>query len=482
MMGNLPRWPAPFEEDNVIHHTNRSKGWSRPHRAGLVAAAMVATSIVAWAQGTRLEMPKNKYRIEDDVQLGQQAAAKAEQQLPLMRDQEIEDYVNEIGQKLVGAIPREFQQPRFHYTFRVVNSSEINAFALPGGPMFVNRGMIEAAKTEGEMAGVMGHEISHVILRHATAQATEAQKFQIGSVLGQIAGGVIGGGLGDLIGMGSQIGFGAGVLRYGRKYETQSDILGAQLMAKVGYNPRDLANMFRTIEEQGGRGGPEWLSSHPDPGKRNQRIAEEARLLGFSSTKSPDSVKFRRVQQRLGTMPATPKQTQGGGSASPQGEGGYPGRVPPPSSSYRQVGTDRFSLIVPDNWREFRGEDSVTWTPEGAYGRKALSHGLMAGTALTNTSDLRQASEQYIESLLQGNPYLRQQTGFQGSSLAGRRGLVTTLAGKSPIHGRTELVTILTTFLGRGEILYLVAVVPAEERQEYAPVFQTARRSLRLGN
>jgi hypothetical protein len=106
----------------------------------------------------------------------------------------------------------------------------------------------------------------------------------------------------------------------------------------------------------------------------------------------------------------------------------------------------------------------------------------MAGTALTNTSDLRQASEQYIESLLQGNPYLRQQTGFQGSSLAGRRGLVTTLAGRSPIHGRTELVTILTTFLGRGEILYLVAVVPAEERQAYAPVFQTARSSLRLGN
>ena len=156
----------------MIHHTNHSKGWSGHRRARLVTAVIAATSIVAWAQGTRLEMPKNKYKIEDDVQLGRQEAAKAEQQLPLLRYQEIEDYVNEIGQKLVGAIPREFQQPSFHYTFRVVNSSEINAFALPGGPMFVNRGMIEAAKTEGEMAGVMGHEISHVILRHATAQAT----------------------------------------------------------------------------------------------------------------------------------------------------------------------------------------------------------------------------------------------------------------------------------------------------------------------
>ena len=469
----------------MIHHTKSFCDWCRHRMAGLVAAAIMATSlasIAAWAQGTRIEMPKNKYRVEDDVQLGQQAAAKVEQQMPLLRDREIEDYVNEIGQKLVGAMPREFQQPKFQYTFKVVNAAEINAFALPGGPMFVNRGMIEAAKTEGEMAGVMGHEISHVILRHATAQATEAQKFQIGSILGQIAGGVIGGGLGDLIGMGSQIGFGAGVLRYGRKYETQSDILGAQLMAKVGYNPRDLANMFRTIEEQGGRGGPEWLSSHPDPGKRNQRIAEEARLLGSSSTKSPDSIEFRRVQQRLRSIPAAPTQTQPGGSAGPQGQGGYSGRVPPPSSSYRQVGTSRFSLIVPDNWREFRGEDSVTWTPEGAYGQKGLSHGLMVGTVLTNTSDLRQASEQYLESLLQGNPYLRQQTGFQSSSLAGRRGLVTNLAGRSPIDGRTELVTILTTSLGRGEILYFAAIVPAEERQEYTPVFQRARSSLRLGN
>jgi hypothetical protein len=466
----------------MIHRTNHLHNWFRRRLVVLLAAAIVLAPIEAWARGTRIEMPKNKYNIEDDVQLGQQEAAKAERQLPLLRDQEIEDYVNEIGQKLVEAIPGEFQQPKFHYTFKVVNAAEINAFALPGGPMFVNRGMIEAAKTEGEMAGVMGHEISHVILRHATAQATEGEKFQIGSVLGQIAGGVIGGGLGDLIGMGSQIGFGAGVLRYGRKYETQSDILGAQLMAKVGYNPRDLANMFRTIEEQGGRGGPEWLSSHPNPGKRNERIAEEARLLGFTSTRSSDSSKFRRVQERLRMMPAAPKQSQGGGSTGAQTEGQYPGRVPPPSPTYRQAGANRFSLIVPDNWREFRGQNSVAWAPEGAYGQKGLSHGLIVGAEPTNSSDLRQASEQYLENLLQGNPHLRQQTGFQRSSLGDRRGLATLLAGRSPIHGRTELVTVLTTFLGPGEILYLAAVVPEEERREYEAVFQRARSSLRLGN
>jgi predicted Zn-dependent protease len=246
---------------------------------GLAAIVLAVQPGISYAQGTRLEMPKNKYAVEDDVKLGRQAVAQAEKEFPMLRDEEIESYVNQVGQRLVSAIPAEFRQPQFRYTFKVVNAGEINAFALPGGPMFVNRGMIEAAKTEGEMAGVMGHEITHVALRHATAQATEAQKFQIGSILGQIAGGVIGGGLGDLIGMGSQIGYGAGALKYSRKYETQADILGAQLMAKIGYDPRDLANMFRTIQAQGGRGAPEWFSSHPDPGKRYERIEQEAKLL-----------------------------------------------------------------------------------------------------------------------------------------------------------------------------------------------------------
>lgn len=449
--------------------------------ASLMIVAVAGFHSNGWAVGTRIEMPKNKYQLEDDVQLGRQEATKAEQQLPLLRDREIEDYVNEIGQKLVSAIPREFQQPKFHYTFKVVNAPEINAFALPGGPMFVNRGMIEAAKTEGEMAGVMGHEISHVILRHATAQATEAQKFQIGSVLGQIAGGVIGGGLGDLIGMGSQIGFGAGALRYSRKYETQADILGAQLMSKAGYNPRDLANMFKTIEEQGGRGGPEWLSSHPNPGKRNERIAEEARLIGSNSMQSADSARFRRIQQRLRGMPAAPKASQPTRGASPQEQGGYSGRIPLPSSSYRQVDTSLFSVNVPDNWRDFRGETSVTCAPEGAYGQKGLTHGMLAGTERTNSSDLRVASEQYIENLLQGNPYLRQQGGFQRTTLAGRRALVTSLAGRSPIHGRTERVTIFTTSLNRGEILYLATIAPDEEQRQYDAVFRRALDSFRTG-
>jgi len=445
------------------------------------AIVLVTLPALLFAEGTRLEMPKNKYAVEDDVKLGRDAAAQAEKQFPLLRDEEIESYINEVGQRLVSAIPAEFRQPKFRYSFKVVNAGEINAFALPGGPMYVNRGMIEAAKTEGEMAGVMGHEISHVALRHATAQATEAQKFQIGSILGQIAGGVIGGGLGDIIGIGSQIGFGAGALKYSRKYESQSDILGAQLIAKIGYDPRDLANMFRTIQQQGGRGGPEWLSSHPDPGKRYERIEQEARLLRVDSSRTRDTAAFRRIQQRLRAMPAPPKgrqpqETQNGSS----GESTYSGRVELPSSAYKQVQTSRARLSVPDNWREFRGENSVTYVPEGAYGDKGLTHGVLVGTERTDTSNLRRATDQHVESLLQGNPYLRQQSRSESTRVGGRSALATRLAGRSPVTGRTELVTVLTSTLGNGELFYFASIVPDGESRNYEPVFQRILNSLRF--
>lgn len=445
---------------------------------GIILAVLPA---MLFAEGTRLEMPKNKYAVEDDVKLGRDAAAQAEKQFPLLRDEEIESYINQVGQRIVSAIPAEFRQPKFHYSFKVVNAGEINAFALPGGPMYVNRGMIEAAKTEGEMAGVMGHEITHVVLRHATAQATEAQKFQIGSILGQIAGGVIGGGLGDIIGMGSQIGFGAGALKYSRKYESQADILGAQLIAKIGYDPRDLANMFRTIQKQGGSGAPEWLSSHPDPGKRYERIEQEAKLLRVDSSRRPDSDAFRRIQQRLRAMPAPPKGRQPGQAQTESSGGGtYSGRVELPSSTYRQVQTNRVQLSLPENWREFRAEDSATYVPEGAYGEKGLTHGVMFGTERAGSSNLRQATEQHVESLMQGNPYLRQQGRSQGTRVGGRSGLATRLAGRSPVTGHTELVTVLTTSLGNGELFYFASIVPEGESRSYDPVFQRILNSLRF--
>jgi beta-barrel assembly-enhancing protease len=461
----------------------------------MVMWAIVAMPLAITAQ-SRIEVPKNKYSVQDDVRLGQQAAQQVRQQFPLVRDSYVDDYVERVGQRLVAAIPPELRHPQFNYTFDVVNARDINAFALPGGPMFVNRGMIEAASREGEMAGVMAHEISHVALRHATAQATETQKFQLGSVLGQIAGAVIGGVPGAVIGGASQIGFGAGALKYSRKYETQADILGAQMMARAGYDPRDLARMFQTIERQGGgSGGPEWLSSHPNPGNRYERIMQEAAALRVNPDTSIETTReFRNVQARLRQMGPAPTMAEiaRSGQRYPTEGQNYPqdnyprgDRVGYPSGRYRNVSAGNLlNLRVPDNWRQVSsGDSSVTFAPEGAYGNVqgqfVFSHGAMVGAANVGGNNLRQATDAFVNALMQNNPYLRRQ-GSSRTTIDGRQAMVTTLTGRSPLLNQNEIVAVYTVPLRDGSLAYFAGVVPERDYRAYQRTFSDMVNSIQL--
>jgi predicted Zn-dependent protease len=268
-----------------------------------VVGALLSTGVITGQ--TVITPPNNKYTVAQDVELGQQAAKEAEQQLPLLRDGVVESFVTRIGRRLVQVMPAELKHREFRYSFKVVNARDINAFALPGGPMYVNRGMIQAAKVEGEIAGVMAHELSHVILRHGTAGATKQQPFQIGAVAGAIVGAIIGGNVGQVVAQGTQIGLGTYALRYSREYEKQADLLGVQLMARAGYNPLDLAHMFQTIEKEGGGGGPQFMSGHPNPGNRETYIAEEASHLRVQG-QAGDARQFAQAQDRLRRMPPAP--------------------------------------------------------------------------------------------------------------------------------------------------------------------------------
>lgn len=267
----------------------------------VLLAALFALPLGILAQ-TRVIAPKNPYSIDKDVQLGRQAAQQAERQMPLLNDSATQSYVERVGRRLAEAIPTEFRHPEFQYTYKVVNVSDVNAFALPGGFTYVNRGLIETAQNEAQLAGVIAHEISHVALRHGTAQAAKAQKYQVGSVLAQIAGVVIGGGAGQVVGAAGQLGVGAAFLRFSRDYERQADTLGAQIMARAGYDPHELANMFRILEQQGGKAGPEWMSDHPNPGNRFEAINREADALNVPNAER-DTQDFHRIQARLHDLP-----------------------------------------------------------------------------------------------------------------------------------------------------------------------------------
>src|SRR5215813_12006472 len=308
------------------------------HQGRLLPILLLTVALGSASAQTHIVAPTpNKYKPSDDVKLGQDAAQQVQKELPMLNDAAVDEYLAGIGQRLVGAIPAEYQHPEFHYTFRVVNQKEINAFALPGGPMFLNRGMIEAAKTEGEMAGVMAHEMSHVALRHGTAQATKGQKFQIGSILGQIAGAVVGGTAGSVISQTTQLGLGTYFLKFSREYESQADILGAQMLARAGYQPREMANMFKTIEAEGGGQTPQFLSDHPNPKNRYDAIIRESQSLRVQG--NADTGQFLAMQERIKGMGheyTAEEIAKGKGKSGPaKTSSSRPAVVSPPSTDFR---------------------------------------------------------------------------------------------------------------------------------------------------
>ena len=455
--------------------------------APLLAMSMLAMTLVS-AQ-TLITAPPNTYTPAQDVELGRQAASAAEQQLPVMQDDAVIAYIENVGGRLVAAIPAELRHPEFHYTFQAVNVREINAFALPGGPMFVNRGMLEAARTEGEVAGVMAHELSHVVLRHGTAQVSKAQNYQLGEMAGAVLGAIIGGRVGNVIAQGAQFGLGAAYLRFPREYERQADLEGSHIMARAGYDPRDMANMFKTIEQTSGPGGPQWLSDHPNPGDRYQYITQEAKVLRVEHPVR-DTREFEQVRahlKRLPPAPTTEEATRDSASRAPAGRGGQPptGRVDPPSSRYATYSEGGlFRVSVPSNWRELQSQSSVTFAPEGAYGQangaNVFTHGVEIGVARNETHDLQTATGELIRSLAQGNPRMGPPSGYRRTSVGDRAGLTTTLPNTSDATGQPETVQIFSALMRDGNLLYVIAVAPSEQFDGYRNVFARVAGSIQL--
>ena len=374
----------------------------------------------------------------------------------------------------------------------MVNLKEINAFALPGGPMFLHRGMIEAARTDAEVAGVMAHELSHVILRHGTAQATKGQKFQIGAIAGQVLGAIVGGRAGSVISQGSQVGLGVYFLKYGREYEREADLLGAQIMARAGYDPRQMANMFRTIEQQSRSAAPEWLSDHPNPGNRNEAILREAETLKVEG-RAPQG-EIEEVHARLARMSPAPTTQQ---VARAQQQGRQPGtgwhersrgarrkavgamadgrarRLRPPARA-RELAADRAPAAARSRMRRKAA------TSGREQGQSAFTHGLELGVMKTDGGSLQQNTEQLLQLFARTNPDLRRQGGYSRASIGGRQGLTATLSNVSEVTGEREAVNVSTVQLSDGSVLFLLGVAPADEAQTYFNTFGRVRQSVQL--
>ncbi|MCI0669638.1 MAG: M48 family metalloprotease [Myxococcaceae bacterium] len=198
-----------------------------------------------------------------EIELGQQAKAEIAQSIGLYPDERLQAYVAGIGQQLAT----HSERPKLPWSFQVLDDASVNAFALPGGPIFVTRGILTHLSSESELAGVLGHEIGHVTAKHSVNQMTKAQLAGLGLGLGMILSPELRQ-VGDLAQVAAQVLF----LKYGRDDERQSDELGFKYALQQGYDVREIPQTFRTLgrvsEEAGGGRLPAWLSTHPDPGDR----------------------------------------------------------------------------------------------------------------------------------------------------------------------------------------------------------------------
>jgi len=329
-----------------------------------------------------------------------------------------------------------------------------------------------------------------VLLRHGTANASKAQNpwLQLGQIAGVVGGAVVGGAAGSAIIQGSQFGLGTLVLKYSREFEKQADLLGAQIMARAGYDPRDLARMFETIErESKGGGSPEWMNSHPNPGNRTAYITKEAEALTISSR--ADTSDFEPTKAKFASLP--PAKSMGDLARRGESDGerprsvGTPGQpVPPPSAQYRSIkGGGVFQASVPENWTGLSSTRSVRVVPQNGYGelngQTVFTHGIEFGVAKAASRDLREATNTWLKAIGQENPNLRLAGDQRQVRMSQRTALATPLTNPSPLGG-SERISVYTTLLADGNLFYYLTLVPENEAPGYENAFRQVGQSIRL--
>jgi beta-barrel assembly-enhancing protease len=439
-------------------------------RALLAVVVALACAPGTWAQRSKLKPPWNMYSPETDVQVGRQNAEFLKKRLPLCNDPKVDAYLTKLGLKLVAKLPtRGVQYP---WEFHCVNSKEINAFALPGGYVFVNRGAIEVADNEAQLAAVMAHELSHVAQRHGTAQASKAQIMQgAAGIFGGLFGGSTGG---ALLTQGVALGAGSVLLHYSRSDETQADVLGTQTLYDTGYDPRAMAQFFEKLEaETQGKNPPQFLSDHPNPGNRVERVNEEIdKLGGVPANAKRDSAEFEAIRHEVLALPVVKMPVAA-----------TAGVAPAPSGTFVNYQANAYALKVPENWKKYEDKGSVTFAPDGGISQSgSLAYGMIVSVSQAQAGSdqraLENATQSLIQELTKTNSRLKVTREPGRVQLNGQPGLSTYLSNDSPAGGK-ETDWLITVLQPQGLVSFL-CVAPQAAYPEYEKTFIAVLDSVRL--
>lgn len=443
----------------------------------LTPGMMILLPFVAFAQRTPLKPGGwNLFSPQQDVELGQQVAADAEKTLTMLNNSRVDDYLNRLGKKLAANAPGE----KYPYQFKCVNDASINAFALPGGFLYVNRGTIEAADNEAELAGVIGHEIGHVALRHGTNQATKQYIAQaplaiLGGMFGSKSFGSV------LAQIGTKFAANSILLKYSRDDERQSDLMGAQILYDTNYDPKYLATFFEKLDTKGR--GTDFFSSHPNPENRIQNIDTEISRLGLNSGGIGDNREFQSIRTLVKSLPPAPKpnpQQAQSSDAKPQGKQTRPAL---PSSRYQNYEVGNLRVRHPENWKAYGEDQAFTLAPDGGIVQVGQNEALAYGTIMSvhslnsgGSPSLRDATNQLIQEMQSSNSAMRLSKDLGQIKVGGQNALSRVFVNDSPVGGR-ETDWFVSVLRPEG-LVYFVFVAPENEFSDYQPTFRKILNSV----
>lgn len=465
----------------------------RTASGALLAGAVVFVPVVrpAGAQVALKRTPSgfNLFSVEQDIEVGRRSAAEFERQLPLAGSARTEQFLASVVSLLAAQAPG----PNYPYRVRACTSDQVHAFVLPGGPIFISRGLIDLARSEGELAGVIAHSMAHVALRHGTARASKAYLAKGG--VGALGGLVSRSSLPGVINAVGGFGMDAAFLTFGPAEEYEADALGAELMAKAGYDPVAMATILATLRRERSRtpAVDRFFGSHPSAPDRETRIRNLANILERGGSREIVGG-FSRIRWRA-AAPASSMTSrniaQGTvASASPP----VTLDVPAPSSRFvRFSHPDAFLAIDhPANWDASSSGFAVSFAPPGGVvdgnnGQPNLLNGLIVNYYAPFESEverwnnslkrhyapfedrtrqrgvLEDATDDLVRQILNANSYLNAANGTARPEVVdGSRGYSVRLSGRSPVTGEVERVTVYTRLLPDDNVVYMACVAPGK--------------------
>jgi Zn-dependent protease with chaperone function len=445
----------------------------------MVLALLFLAPGMAWGvESLNFKPGFNLFSMQKELQLGKENAEQVDKTYPLVTDPQVLRYINDLGQRLASLAPNNNSE--YAWTFKVINSSDINAFALPGGYIYVNRGAIEAAENEAQIAGVMAHESGHVVMRHGTHEVTQAFLTQgslaiLGGILGQP---------GSLAAQLAEMGLMNSILlKNSRSAESQADEVGTYILYQAGYDPHAMAQFFEIVEKKYPQKTIQFFSDHPVPENRINAVDREIPLLGPAKAWKTDSAEFEDAKKRLLSLPAPPSA-----KPAPPVSAGSPGPPPAPSSRLTKFDGIGFSIAYPDNWQVQQNEDAVALLPPGGIVDVVESGVAQAyGTCISRFQPQRSrqgnwglvdGTQELLDTMRQSNPNLRV-IEQKGMKLKGRSALSTLLETDSPLQGQKERDLLVTTRQS-DSIFSLIFIAPESSFDAYKPTFDAMLESLEL--